>query len=137
MIDPDSGTPYIPTLYYFLGAFDIYDREETLGEELSQYDPNIPSDRETLVKNYCLPRYKNYSYKKKYLLFACLENALSDNEYNFQKIFEDNPEECNSLPSYWDEMENPRAFFENIYRILKDDWEADILKASKEDPGTW
>lgn len=64
MIDPDSGTPYIPTLYYFLGAFDIYDREETLGEELSQYDPNNPSDRAKLVKNYCLPRYKNHSYKK-------------------------------------------------------------------------
>lgn len=33
-IDPDTQQPYMPTPSYFLGCFDIYDREHTLGEEL-------------------------------------------------------------------------------------------------------
>ncbi len=137
MIDPDNGTPYIPTLHYFLGGFDIYDREETLGEELSSYNPDIQSDRHELIKRYFLPRHLNSSYREKYLLFTCLENALSEKEYNFQAIFEDDPEEYSSLPAYWDEMKNPRAFFEDIYLIIGDEWCLDISKASREDPNDW
>lgn len=134
MIDPDNGKPYIPTLHYFLGGFDIYDREETLGEELSKYDPNISSDRHKLLTQYFLPRHTNSSYREKYLLFTCLKNALSDKEYDFQAIFEDDPEEYSSLPCYWDKMENPRAFFEDIYQIISNEWRSEISKASKENP---
>ncbi|WP_455827114.1 hypothetical protein [Pseudomonas graminis] len=137
MIDPDNGTPYIPTLHYFLGGFDIYDREETLGEELSSYNPDIQSDRHELIKRYFLHRHSNSSYREKYLLFTCLEKALSEKEYNFQAIFEDDPEEYSSLPAYWDKMKNPRAFFEDIYLIIVDEWRSEISKASKEDPNDW
>lgn len=133
MIDPDNGKPYIPTLHYFLGGFDIYDREETLGEELEKYDPNIASDRDKLIKQYFLPRHSNSSYREKYLLFTCLENALSEKRYDFQAIFEDDPEEYSSLPPYWDEMKNPRTFFEDIYQIIRKEWHSEISRASKED----
>lgn len=137
MIDPYSGTPYTPTLYYFLGGFDIYDREETLGKELSKYDPNIASDRHKLITQYFLPRHLNSSYREKYLLFTCLKEALSEREYDFQAIFEDDPEEYSSLPPYWDEMESPRAFFEDIYKIISNEWHLEISKASKEDTNDW
>lgn len=132
MIDPNNGKPYIPTLHYFLGGFDIYD-QETLGEELEKYDPNTASDRNKLIKKYFLPRHSNSSYREKYLLFTCLENALSEKGYDFQEIFEDDPEEYNSLPPYWDEMKNPRTFFEDIYEIIRKEWHSEISRASKED----
>ena len=54
LIDPGTEQPYIPTPSYFLGCFDIYDREETLGEELEKYDTNNAIDRERLILKYCL-----------------------------------------------------------------------------------
>ncbi|MGN7742719.1 hypothetical protein ACTJKT_22405 [Pseudomonas sp. 22526] len=45
LLDKDSGVPYLPIPAYFLGGFDIYDREETLGVELEAYDPENPKDR--------------------------------------------------------------------------------------------
>ncbi len=137
MIDPKSGTPYVPTLHYFLGGYDIYDREETLGVELSQYDPNISSDRNTLIKKYFLPRHFGSSYREKYLLFICLKEALSDKNYNFQAVFEDDPEEYSSLPSYWDEMKDPRVFFEDIYRLISSEWALEIAQGLRENPNDW
>jgi hypothetical protein len=110
-IDLGTGQPYIPTPSYFLGCFDIYDREETLGEELEKFNPNNPSDREELILKYCLVG--NRTYRHRFLLYKCLEVALRD------------------------EMENTRAFFEDIYRLATIEWKEDLQKANLEDQSTW
>jgi len=133
-IDPETMQPYVPTPAYFLCGFDIYDREETLGEALEQYDPNDPADREVLILKYCLP--VSRTYQQKYLLFKCLEAALRETQYNFGTLFEYDHEAYSSFPAGWDEMENPRAFFEDIFRIITVEWEGDFQKA-REDSSTW
>lgn len=60
LLDKDSGTPYRPTSAYFLGGFDIYDREETLGTELETYNLEDPKDRIELIEKYCLNRHKTF-----------------------------------------------------------------------------
>ncbi|EPJ78672.1 hypothetical protein [Pseudomonas sp. CFII68] len=134
-IDPGTELPYIPTPSYFLGCFDIYDREETLGEELEKYNPNNAADREVLITDYSLKGRR--SYREKFLLYKCLEAALLDGDYDFQALLEHDPYECSSLPDGWDEMDNPRVFFEDIYRLAGDVWANDLRKAEAEDRSTW
>lgn len=135
MIDPESGKPYVPTPSYFLGCFDIYDREETLGEELESFDPNNAKDRETLILKYCLP--KKRSYRQRFLLYKCLERALEDEAYDFQSLLKYDPEAYSSFPDGWDEMDNTRAFFEDIFRLASIIWKNDLEKASLEDQSSW
>lgn len=137
MIDSGTGHPYIPAPSYFLGGFDIYDREETLGGELDAFNPNDPIDRKSLVLEYCLVELSELSYRHKYLLVDCLDKALRDTNYDFQALFENDPEEYSSLPSGWDKMDNPRAFFEEIFRLAVVEWKEDLQKASLEDQSTW
>jgi len=135
--DEKSGTLFLPAPSYFLGGFDIYDREETLGVELENYDPEDPQDRIELIENHCLNRYENTSYKHKFALLKSLENALLDRNFDFSALFEDTPEEYSSLPSGWDEMKNPKAFFEEIFRLASEKWKEDLTRASAEYPSTW
>jgi hypothetical protein len=130
-----TGLPYTPTPSYFLGCFDIYDREESLGVELEKFDPNEPADREILVVKYALKGKR--SYREKYLLYKCLEAAVMDKEYDFQALLEHDPQECSSFPDGWDEMDNPRLFFEEIYRLAGELWRDDLYKAEIEDQSTW
>jgi hypothetical protein len=134
-IDPDTQQPYIPTPSYFLGCFDIYDREETLGEELERFEPNDPTDREELILKYCLPRKR--SYRQRFLLYKCLEEALQDKNYDFQSLLKYDPEAYSSFPDGWDEMKDTRAFFEDIFRLATVEWKDDLQKASLEDQSTW
>ena len=134
-IDPGTGLPYIPTPSYFLGCFDIYDREETLGVELNKFDPNDESDRERLIVNYSLKVRR--SYRERFLLYKCLEEALLDDGYDFQTLLKHDPEEHSSLPDGWEEMEDPRGFFAEIYRLASDVWSEDIRKDEAEDSSTW
>ncbi|MVV49036.1 hypothetical protein EJA72_12400 [Pseudomonas sp. PB120] len=135
LVDIGTGQPYIPTPSYFFGCFDIYDREETLGEELERYNPNHPADREELILKYCLSRKR--SYRQRFLLYKCLENALQDKNYDFQSLLAYDPEEYSSFPCGWDEMENTRVFFEDIFRLATVEWKKDLQKASLEDQSTW
>src|ERR1700712_5200715 len=100
-IDPGTMKPYLPTPTYFLACFDVYDREETLGEELETFNPDDSDDREKLITIYCLPMRR--SYKHKYLMFKCLELALQDENYDFGSLLQDDPEAYSSLPCGWDE----------------------------------
>ena len=135
MIDEGTRLPYLPTPSYFLGCFNIYDREETLGEELEQFNPNDPLHRQQLILNYCLVR--NRTYKHRFLLYKCLREALQDKEYDFQSLFKHDPEEYSSFPNGWDEIENARGFFEDICRLAAVKWKEDLQKALLEDPSTW
>ena len=69
--------PFDASLYYFVGIFDIYDREETKGEELARYNPNDNADRENLILKYCLDPYNKLSYRHKYKLVESLSLALN------------------------------------------------------------
>lgn len=137
MIDPSTGQPYVPTPAYFLGCFDIYDREETLGEELEKFDPNNPVDREVLILNYALTKRWKITYRQKFLLYKSLECALQDSSYEFQALLEHDSQTCSSLPNGWDKMNNPRVFFEDIYKFATEVWADDLRKAEAEDRSTW
>ena len=134
-IDTGTGQPYIPTPSYFLGCFDIYDQEETLGEELERFNPNDAADREELILKYCLVG--NCTYRQRFLLYKCLEKALQDERYDFKSLLRYDPEAYSSFPCGWDEMENTRIFFEDILRLAAVEWKDDLHKASVEDQATW
>lgn len=137
MIDPSTGQPYVPTPAYFLGCFDIYDREETLGKELEKFDPNNPVDREVLILNYSLTKRWKITYRQKFLLYKSLGDALRDSSYDFQALLEHDSQTCSSLPNGWDTMKNPRIFFEDIYKFATEVWADDLRKAEAEDISTW
>ncbi|MFW0756591.1 hypothetical protein ACN1C3_17910 [Pseudomonas sp. H11T01] len=134
---PFLNAPYTPGLGHFLGGFDIYDREDSLGEELCKYDPNCPGDRAVLICRYVTYRYRNLSYRHKFVLLSVLVNALEDEDYDFSDVLAHDPESHSSLPPGWDEMKNPRAFFEDICILATEDWVEELYKASQEDPSTW
>ncbi|MPR02412.1 hypothetical protein [Pseudomonas kitaguniensis] len=124
-------------LYYFVGVFDIYDREETKGVEFALYNPNDNKDRENLILKYCLDPYNRLSYRHRYKLMESLALALSTENFNFQSYFEDDPEEYSTMA--WDETQiaNPRGFFADIYQLANEGWKDDLQKAGLEDSSTW
>ncbi|PKA67935.1 hypothetical protein ATI02_0654 [Pseudomonas baetica] len=134
-IDPETLKPYLPSPAYFLCCFDVYDREETLGEELEKYNPNVAADRRELILRYCMPMKR--SYRQKFLLVQCLEFALEEKGYDFKSLFQYDPEAYSSFPDGWDEMDDSRIFFEDIYRLAMIEWAEDLRKASLEDQATW
>ncbi|MDR9865557.1 hypothetical protein [Pseudomonas baetica] len=134
-IDPETLKPYLPSPAYFLCCFDVYDREETLGEELEKYNPNVAADRRELILRYCMPMKR--SYRQKFLLVQCLEFSLEEKGYDFKSLFQYDPEAYSSFPDGWDEMDDSRIFFEDIYRLAMIEWAEDLRKASLEDQATW
>jgi hypothetical protein len=134
---PFLNAKYEPTVRNIIGVFDIYDREHTLGLELERYDVNVASDRKFLAKKYIAESHDYLSCRHKFILVAALESALQDNSYDFRILLEHDPESTNCFPAYWDEMENPRAFFEDIYSVLKEEWKDELQEASLEDQSIW
>lgn len=137
LMHPFIDVSYNPRLEHFLGGFDIYDREESLGDELSEYDPECPSDREFLISKFVVKRFAGLSYRHKFVLFSVLGTALDGNPKIFFDVFEHNPLSPSSLPPGWDEMKDPKAFFEDVYVKLSEAWVEDLYKASQEDFSTW
>ncbi|MGX9782582.1 hypothetical protein [Janthinobacterium lividum] len=134
---PWSDAPYLPTLHHFLGPFDVYDREETLGVELDAWDMNDPAQRAALIRRDITSQYKELGYRHRHALVAVLAQALQDPAYDFQAILEHDPESTHALPALWDEMDDPRAFFADIYRLAQQDWRDDLARAAAEDPADW
>ncbi|WP_095196855.1 hypothetical protein [Pseudomonas sp. Irchel 3A7] len=135
--DPFLDEEYVPTVREIIGCFDIYDREETLGCELEKYNINDSGDRKALAKKYIAEQSNYLTYRHKFLLVSTLEAALKDEYYDFQALLEHDCESTNCFPGYWDEMNDPRAFFYDIYSVLIDEWKDELLKASFEDQSTW
>ncbi|PPC75599.1 hypothetical protein C4K68_19545 [Pokkaliibacter plantistimulans] len=135
--NPYLDIPYSPDLMTFVGRLDIYDREDTLGEELWSLDPNDAEDRDVIIRKYILRRIGRYTYRHKYLLVEKLKECIEDSRYDFSQYFLHDPEEYNSLA--WDETEidTPRSFMERVYEIAKEEWKGDLEKASLEDQSTW
>lgn len=134
---PKFNAPFEPKIIYWLGGISIFDREETLGAELWVYNPNNNNDRERIVKNYILSRFDHLTYRHRFLLFKILEDALALPEFDFSAQFESDYDANTCMA--WDEteIENPRGFFEDIYRLAAEEWKEDLRKASGEDQSTW
>ena len=135
--DPFLDEEFDPDLMWFIGVFNVYDREETLGEELEIFDPNDENDRSVLIRKYSLD--KSYmSYRHKFVLVQSLASKLSDQNYNFQSLFEIDESETSSWPrGEWYELADPRCFFEHVYVLAQEVWKEDLSKASFEDQSTW
>jgi hypothetical protein len=134
---PWVDVPYEPTLYHFLGPFDVYDREHTLGVELATWNMNDPAQRAALIRRDITSQYKELGYRHRHVLVAVLTQALQDPAYDFQAILEHDPESTHALPARWDEMADPRAFFADIHRLALQDWREDLARAAAEDPADW
>lgn len=137
LMHPYLNIPYEPRLGHFLGGFDIYDREESLGDELSAYDPDCPADREFLISRFIVKRFTGLSYRHRFILVSVLDEALKGDPSVFSDVLEHDPISPSSLPPEWDEMKNPKAFFEDVYLKLSEAWAEDLQKASLEDFTTW
>ncbi|MHC8356163.1 hypothetical protein ACYZTL_13255 [Pseudomonas sp. LB3P81] len=137
LMHPFLNVPYNPRLEHFLGGFDIYDREGSLGVELSAYDPGCPSDREFLISRFVIKRFAGLSYRHKFILFFVLREALDGDSSVFSEILEHDPMSHSLLPLGWNEMKDPRAFFEDVYVKLSEAWVDDLYKASQEDFSEW
>jgi len=135
--DPFLNKPFEPSLTWFIGMLDVYDREESRGVELGVYNPNDPVDREVLIGRYCLGL-PYLSYRHKYVLFEFLERALKDSKFDFQKPFEIDEYEASSWPrEEWYSLSEPRGFFLSVYQLAQEVWEEDLLKAAGEEKTTW
>lgn len=134
---PFLDQPYVPRIGHFLGGIEIYDREETLGEQLWQLDPNEKNDRDTIIKNYIIPDLKYLSYRHKYVLLKLLESSILDTNFDFSSVFQSNPDEHTSLAWEGSELESARSFFEDIFRIAETLWKDDLDKAKNEDQSVW
>ena len=134
---PYLNVPYSPRLEHFLGGFDIYDREESLGVALSAYDPDCPSDRDFLISQFVVKRFAGLSYRHKFVLCSVLGEALDGDPSVFSKVLEHDPMSHSLLPEGWNEMKDSRAFFEDVYNKLSEVWVDDLYKASQEDFLNW
>jgi hypothetical protein len=134
---PLFDLPFEPMLSYWLGGISTYDLEETLGVELSAYDPNERSEREIVIREFILTRFDDLTYRHKFLLFKVLERALGLPEFDFLAQFESDYDENTCVA--WDETQinDARGFFEDIYRLAGEDWKEDLHKASLEDQSVW
>lgn len=137
LMHPYLDIPYSPRLAHFLGGFDIYDREESLGEELAVYDPEHFADRKILIDRYVAKRFSSLSYRHKFLLLGVLAEALDGDGDVFFDVLQHDPFSHSVLPEGWDEMKNPKAFFEDMYVLLSERWVDEIRKAGEEDFSIW
>lgn len=139
--EPWFDEPFQPSVSYFLGGIEIYDREHTLGEELWKFNPNDKADREFIIRNYILCKYPNYTYRHRYILVKNLKSTLENKSFDFAAEFEtdfDNPAQAHTSIA-WDssEIDTPKSFFEDIYRIACDEWKDEIEKAEAENQAEW
>ncbi|KOX99391.1 hypothetical protein [Pseudomonas nunensis] len=134
---PMFDLPFEPMLSYWLGGISTYDLEETLGAELSAYDPNDKSQREIVIRNFILTRFDDLTYRHRFLLFKVLEEALNLPGFDFLAQFESDYDENTCVA--WDEtqIKDARGFFEDIYKLAGEDWKEDLRKASIEDQSAW
>lgn len=127
---PGTELEFSPSISYFIGDLDIYDREETLGKYLEEFDPNNRSDVYRVMKEMFFygARVSALSAAHKALLIQVLINALKDPLCDFGRYFEaiDDNGDAFTLPFGW-EIKNPRLFFEEVYRIAMEEWHEDII----------
>lgn len=114
---PDSNVDFIVGPSYFLGDFDVYDREETLGAQLARFDPNDLNQLRDLLRERFFegPRVAKLSAEHKKELLRVLASALEEN-FDFSALIEPDINSGNNfaLPDSW-AIKDSRVFFAAIY----------------------
>ncbi|MEB0224063.1 hypothetical protein [Pseudomonas sp. 10S4] len=132
LLDPYLNQPHLPKLSYWVGSFGVYDREETLGEELNKYDPNDPVDRDLLIRRYCLRLLPRETFHHRSAEFDLLEQTLGAPDFDFASVWEDDEDDFHdywSWPSDWPEITDPRGFFQAIRDTAEEVWHEDLLRS--------
>jgi hypothetical protein len=123
---PYSNIDFVASPAYFIGCFDIYDREETLGEYLNQFNPNDKNQLEQILNEFIfnVPASAGLLIEHKAELIRSLEDALAENNFDFDSILvpDKDTDDRFTLPGSWS-IEYPRVFFENIYCLAKKNWQ--------------
>lgn len=134
---PFVDMPYELKISSILAGISIYDREETLGEALWVYNPNEKNDREVIIRRFIISDFDYLTYRHRFLILELLRGILHQEDFDFSAQFESDYENPRVLA--WDETEidDPRGFFEDIYRLASEIWKDDVDKASLEDKATW
>ncbi|AHL35423.1 hypothetical protein CD58_22220 [Pseudomonas brassicacearum] len=135
--NPFIDEEFVPDLMWFIGQFDVYDREETRGALLEVYNPDDERERTELIVKYGLDL-ACLSYRHKYVLVEFLEDKLNDPNFDFQSLFEIDEDCAGSWPrGEWYNLKNPKEFLQDVHVLAKEAWKEDLKKASLEDPSTW
>lgn len=131
---PNTNVDFVVSPAYFIAEFDVYDREEDLGEALNEFDPNDEEDLERLFAERLLSGGNEaYAPAHKGELLRVLGDALADPSYDFGRLLSqaDNENEYFTLPSKW-VIQVPRNFFLEAYRVIYNAWGEDVRKAGYE-----
>jgi len=123
---PNSTMTFDPNPGWFLGPFDIYDREDSLGENLNKYDPLEPDQLQKLFDEYFfnhIDKEHGYTVEHKAAIVNCLIEALNKDTYDFSQHLPNYEDEENYffLPSNW-EFPRPRYIFEQAYMASARHW---------------
>src|SRR5690554_818278 len=118
---PNSNCVFKPSLTFFLGELDIYDKEESLGEYLNGFDPNDRNQVRLLLDELFFngARVKSLGAEHKKVLFELLVEALGEPGHDFRSVFEMDEDDCFCLPCDW-EVNDYRLFFEELHRLAID-----------------
>ncbi|MDD2034767.1 hypothetical protein PSH91_19660 [Pseudomonas sp. FP1154] len=137
LMHPFINEEFVPDLTWFIGQFDVYDREETLGAILEVYNPENKRDRSELIVKYGL-NLECLSYRHKYVLVRFLGDKLNDPDFDFKSLFEIDEDCAGSWPrGEWYNLQSPKEFLQDVYVLAKETWKEDLRKAALEDPSTW
>jgi hypothetical protein len=135
---PESNVDFDVTPLYFLGDFDIYDREDSLGEYLNKYDPNDKKQLHSLLTKRFFkgPRVAKLAVEHRAELMKVLIQSLESDDFDFGSILTQDrePGEYFELPWDW-EFERPRYFFEEVYRLAIEFWGDQLLSLGMKLPG--
>lgn len=126
---PNSDVEFTASPALFLGPFDVYDREDSLGQDLNAYDPNDPAQLRQLLDVYFFPAWavNVVTVAHKLAIASSLTAALQEPNYNFSSFFE-NDDGYFSLPSAWD-IRDPRQFFYGVFLALIAHWGEELRAA--------
>ncbi|WP_183031562.1 hypothetical protein [Cupriavidus sp. UME77] len=136
---PFTELPYTPTVASILAGLDVEYKDEAFKTELIKLDPSKKEDRQKIINDYIIADQSYLPYRHRFVLIKTLEEALSDNNYDFDSLFEYDYDSNNPTSSPWEtsKIKTPRSFFEDIFRTANEIWKDDLLKAASEDQSTW
>jgi hypothetical protein len=123
---PDSDFDFVVGPAYFVAQFDVYDREETLGVEYGQFDPNDPKQLTALLRKHFFesPWIARHSVEHRVELTRILKLAL-DSNFDFAPLFDPYAIGASSALEYYSlpwRVRDPRGFFEELYRLAREYW---------------
>jgi hypothetical protein len=126
-----------PALSYFLAGLDVCDCADGVRDKLRAYNPNCSQARLEIIEKFILPDLDYLSHRHRFAIISLLELALADSNFDFSIQFAADYDEYSETPWSETEIEDPRGFFEEIYRLAAVKWKDDLQKASSEDQSTW